>query len=210
MEKRGQVLNYTGGVAQSYVYDSFGSIVSQNGSVVNPYSYTGREFDSESGLYYYRARYYDAKIGRFLQEDPLQNKVYPYKTDFPLGLIGQSDFDGIEIIADIDVNLMGLTKLTDGKFTLTGQNLYHYSLNNPINLTDPSGENPAMGRGLARILPIITGAAKQCKNIRCITKLHGPHHPFGWPFNEKRRHVQIICYIKGKRDSTFINWHIPY
>ncbi|MBK9112497.1 MAG: hypothetical protein IPM88_12680 [Nitrospira sp.] len=32
---------------------------------------TGREFDSESGLYYYRARYYDALMGRFLQKDPI-------------------------------------------------------------------------------------------------------------------------------------------
>ncbi|MCM0607081.1 MAG: hypothetical protein KA715_13410 [Xanthomonadaceae bacterium] len=34
------------------------------------YSYTGREYDSESGYYYYRARYYDAQTGRFLQKDP--------------------------------------------------------------------------------------------------------------------------------------------
>jgi len=32
---------------------------------------TGREFDSETSLYYYRARYYDASAGRFLNEDPL-------------------------------------------------------------------------------------------------------------------------------------------
>ena len=31
---------------------------------------TGREFDTEASLYYYRARYYDPKIGRFLSEDP--------------------------------------------------------------------------------------------------------------------------------------------
>ena len=38
---------------------------------MNPLLYTGREFDAESGLYYYRARYYDPAIGRFLSEDPI-------------------------------------------------------------------------------------------------------------------------------------------
>jgi RHS repeat-associated protein len=34
------------------------------------YAFTGREWDPETNLYYYRARYYDPKIGRFLSEDP--------------------------------------------------------------------------------------------------------------------------------------------
>ncbi|HEY0332329.1 MAG TPA: RHS repeat-associated core domain-containing protein [Stenotrophomonas sp.] len=38
--------------------------------IENPYQYTGRERD-RSGLYYYRARYYNQKMGRFIGEDPL-------------------------------------------------------------------------------------------------------------------------------------------
>ena len=34
--------------------------------VANPFTYTGREYDKETEAYYYRARYYDAKIGRFI------------------------------------------------------------------------------------------------------------------------------------------------
>ena len=37
----------------------------------NRYLYTGREWEPESGLYYYRARHYDPTIGRFLQPDPI-------------------------------------------------------------------------------------------------------------------------------------------
>jgi len=33
--------------------------------------YTGREFDSETGIYEYRARYYDQGVGRFVSEDPI-------------------------------------------------------------------------------------------------------------------------------------------
>ena len=32
-----------------------------------------REFPTETGLYYYRARYYDPSVGRFLNEDPLKH-----------------------------------------------------------------------------------------------------------------------------------------
>ncbi|NGZ04520.1 MAG: hypothetical protein CV090_15875, partial [Nitrospira sp. WS238] len=60
-----------GATAKSYAYDAYGNIVDQTGTVDQPYTYTGREIDSESGLYYYRARYYDPVTGRFLQEDPI-------------------------------------------------------------------------------------------------------------------------------------------
>jgi RHS repeat-associated protein len=54
-----------------YNYDSFGKQTNSTGSLVNPFRYTARESDTETGLYYYRARYYDPQIGRFLLEDPL-------------------------------------------------------------------------------------------------------------------------------------------
>jgi YD repeat-containing protein len=65
------LVDQSGNIAQTYRYDSFGNILSTTGSLNQPYTYTGREYDEETGLYYYRARYYDAKIGRFLQEDPI-------------------------------------------------------------------------------------------------------------------------------------------
>jgi len=37
----------------------------------NGYTYTGREWDKEIGLYYYRARYYDPMEGRFISKDPI-------------------------------------------------------------------------------------------------------------------------------------------
>ncbi len=40
-------------------------------AIDNPYMFTGRRLDAESGLYYYRFRYYNPDIGRFLQTDPL-------------------------------------------------------------------------------------------------------------------------------------------
>jgi RHS repeat-associated protein len=62
--------NSAGSIANTYTYDSFGKLTASTGSLVNPFQYTARESDSESGLYYYRARYYDSSAGRFITEDP--------------------------------------------------------------------------------------------------------------------------------------------
>jgi RHS repeat-associated protein len=61
-----------GAVVNSYTYDSFGKKIASSGSLTNPLQYAGREFDNESSLYYYRARYYDPTTGKFLSEDPLR------------------------------------------------------------------------------------------------------------------------------------------
>jgi RHS repeat-associated protein len=58
-----------GNVSASYDYDAFGQIQSKQGPVVNPFTYTARELDAATGLFYYRARYYDAQLGRFLGTD---------------------------------------------------------------------------------------------------------------------------------------------
>jgi RHS repeat-associated protein len=59
-------------VVKNYDYSAFGKIISESGSLPfdNPITYTGREYD-DSGLYYYRARYYDADVGRFLSRDSI-------------------------------------------------------------------------------------------------------------------------------------------
>jgi RHS repeat-associated protein len=58
-------------IANIYSYSAFGMLVSSSGGLVNPLRYTARDWDGETGLQYTRARYYDAGIGRFINEDPL-------------------------------------------------------------------------------------------------------------------------------------------
>jgi RHS repeat-associated protein len=57
---------------------------------VGKYTWAGREFDAESGLYYNRARYYDPKVGRFTSEDPIgfnagDSNLYRYVMNEPTG-----------------------------------------------------------------------------------------------------------------------------
>lgn len=81
--------NGAGTVAQTYTYDSFGNTTHSTGSVVNPFQYTARGFDSETGLYYYRARYYDPSTGTWMSEDPIRFAAgpdfYDYVQNYPVG-----------------------------------------------------------------------------------------------------------------------------
>lgn len=101
-----------GNVAERYTYDAYGDVAvldtnynvqppnswgTPHSLVDNPFLFTGREFDEETGIYNYRARYYDSAEGRFLQRDPSEKQ--------------------------------------------SGENLYAYTDDNPLNQTDPSGRD---------------------------------------------------------------------
>ncbi len=60
--------NPRGRVVEEIGYDSFGNSA---GSANTRYGFTGRERDSLTGLLYYRARFYDPQLGRFISEDPV-------------------------------------------------------------------------------------------------------------------------------------------
>jgi RHS repeat-associated protein len=89
--------NGAGALAQTYTFDSFGKQTASSGSLTNPFQYTGRESDAETGLYYYRARYYDPTVGRFMSEDPTGFKgglnFYPYVTNDPANQTDPMGFD---------------------------------------------------------------------------------------------------------------------
>jgi RHS repeat-associated protein len=66
------VIDSNGVVLNHLTYDSYGQVTSEtNPNVEFRYGYTGRERDEETGLDYYRARYFDAAVGRFISEDPI-------------------------------------------------------------------------------------------------------------------------------------------
>jgi len=64
-----QATNSIGAVTLMRKYDPWGNILSGAGSA--GWAFTGREWDPEAGLAYYRARYYDPSSGRFISEDPI-------------------------------------------------------------------------------------------------------------------------------------------
>jgi RHS repeat-associated protein len=76
----------TGEPILSRDYDPWGTPL--EGASVAGYAFTGREWDPETGLYYYRARYYDPRAGRFPTEDPIGNagsrNYYAYAANSPV------------------------------------------------------------------------------------------------------------------------------
>jgi RHS repeat-associated protein len=90
--------NAAGSIANTYTYDSFGKLTASTGSLVNSFQYTARESDTETGLYYYRARYYDPQTGRFLSEDPTGYEgginYYDYAFNNAVSLIDPLGLDG--------------------------------------------------------------------------------------------------------------------
>ena len=71
-----------------YTYEPYGQTTVVGTASTNSFQFTGRENDA-TGLYYYRARYYDPRAGRFLQPDPLglslgEAEAYAYVRNRPL------------------------------------------------------------------------------------------------------------------------------
>jgi RHS repeat-associated protein len=73
-----------GGLAAQYTYEPFGNSIVSGASTGNAFLFTGRE-DEGNGLYYYRARYYQPSLGRFLSEDVFSEprSAYAYVGNSP-------------------------------------------------------------------------------------------------------------------------------
>ena len=83
------ISNSAGQISNTYAYDSFGNVTASSGTLPHSFQYTGREADLETGLYYYRARYQDPTIGRFLSEDPAEDdlNLYAYVQNNPTNFV---------------------------------------------------------------------------------------------------------------------------
>ena len=99
-------------VLARYEYDVFGAIRNETGTSDNTRKFTGKEFDADSNLYYYGARYYDPYIGRFTQRDPIGDGVnwYAYVANNPLRFIDPTGLGLWDVLEFAVAPVVGLGK----------------------------------------------------------------------------------------------------
>lgn len=105
-----------GEVSQHVEYVPFGEVfieeLSSSAKLNTPYLFNGKEFDEETGLYYYGARYYDPRTSLWLSTDPMELKysnisTYTYCANNPVKLI---DPQGTEAVYNLNGDYLGSTK----------------------------------------------------------------------------------------------------
>jgi RHS repeat-associated protein len=106
------LINSSNAVMARYLYDPFGRILSQSGSLAaaNLYRFSSKEFHVSSGTYYYLYRFYDPSLQRWVNRDPL----------------GEKGFEQLRRVR----NLAGDHQA----------NAYSFVLNNPCDVVDPNGD----------------------------------------------------------------------
>jgi RHS repeat-associated protein len=139
------LINASQTMAAKYLYDAFGNTLAQSGylAAANTYRFSSKEWNANSGLYYYLYRFYDPNLQRWPNRDPLgelgfetlnfelgrlQNnlemlKVYPSMRNLPLQMQAQKEIDILTKPAELD----------------QGPSLYTFCHNNAITFIDPLG-----------------------------------------------------------------------
>ena len=86
----------TGGILNKYSYSPYGQLLAKQETIAQPFTYVGQQgvMTEPNGLYYMRARYYDAETGRFISEDPIGLdggiNLYAYVGGNPVSLVDPS------------------------------------------------------------------------------------------------------------------------
>ena len=151
------ITNLEGEVVQHIEYVPFGEVfIEERNNVWNtPYLFNAKEFDEETGMYYYGARYYEPRISLWLSVDQLQEKrpnisTYCYTANNPIKFV---DPDGNDIVIagkentsitlttnliDIRVNASSLGINWGGNYVLNGEEVLSAALD-IVGIIDPSG-----------------------------------------------------------------------
>jgi RHS repeat-associated protein len=127
------VTDASGNAMQYIAYMPFGEpLIEQHADWDSPYKFNAKELDSETGLYYYGARYYDPKVGRFISVDPLIEK-FPWWSPYQFAgneIPNAIDLDGLEAV----VVVTGITS-SEGKASSHRGKYYMYQVKIYENMT---------------------------------------------------------------------------
>jgi RHS repeat-associated protein len=119
-----------GSVAAEIAYDPWGAEIV---GATEPYAFTGKEYEPDTGLYDFAARVYDPVLARFLSPDPLA----VFEPDKALG-----EYNGWVSDPGTGLNDYGARKAGSDLANPASFNRYSYVLNNPYKYVDPDGCDP--------------------------------------------------------------------
>ncbi|MFZ0932346.1 MAG: FG-GAP-like repeat-containing protein [Syntrophobacteraceae bacterium] len=122
-----------GNLAETNFYYPYGVDWIKTGSVDLQYKFAGQENDPETGVYYYKARYYDPVLGRFVTPDPLLQAAYDPTT-----------FSRLPVHRYLPSRPPAYASLRRGDniakiYRVLNTNPYTYVQDNPVNSFDPTG-----------------------------------------------------------------------
>ncbi len=96
------VTDSSGATAAAYGYDSFGIPMSVSGTLDQPFMFSTKAYDTQTGLSYYGYRFYVPQLGRWLNRDPLGEKgginLYGFVKGNPINFV---DFWGLTSLCDL-------------------------------------------------------------------------------------------------------------
>lgn len=184
----------TGTITDSYAYDAYGEIIASSGSTTNSYKYAGEQYDTDLGMYYNRARYYNQSIGRFSQMDswqgrnatPITLNKYLYANASPTMY---TDPSGYMSLGSVGASMSGFATLSSISYRIVsiGQSVLGPLTSMMKATTSATSATSASSIGIASI---VTATVVYCndKTKNCKPKI--PILFYGKPHNELTSHIQ--------------------
>ena len=167
--------NPGGSVISSQLYDAWGNRTNSSGTIPT-YGYTGREPDA-TGLIYYRARYYDPSIGRFISRDPagMPDGInrYAYVGNDPVNLVDPSG------LVDIMVPGTNVSGKRDSNWWQPGSDFaekIHNITNDPEQRGfrwDGGNSDAARRKAAAGLASMVNNYLTQGKPVKIFAHSHG-------------------------------------
>jgi RHS repeat-associated protein len=213
--------NGSGIVQTEYTYEAFGGTTTTGASTTNAIGFTGREVDS-TALYFYRARYYDAKLQRFIAEDPLEYaggdpNLHGYVANGPTNFTdpsGEIAPWGAACLAGAgwDAAWYGAThrrkSTLAGVFGAAARGCGAGLVGLGLGRAASWGAGVAARWANAAAQGTRSGRPARIQDVRIRVAVHGPHHSFDGFGGARLPHIQITLYLNGV-PNTHVNIRIP-
>ena len=210
---------------ENYSYDVYGRSGNTSG-LGNRFMFTGREYDNETGLYYYRERYYSPAIGRFLQTDPLgatDENTYAYVYNNPvnwmdpyglMSIMPPSYGLGVDLLFQPTTAASAILPRISNRPVINIGGLEVKDIGKPVSITDhylknakgeEKGEEKKAEEGKQQKPLDKKSWWNKLKDLRIKVEKHPAHHSFD---GEKKEHIQITIWQKGQKGSHK-NYYFP-